>query len=381
MINLARLARLNLDELFRNMKSKDIARAQELINEANQNLKAAFSVTWVRQDVVPQLAFNGTILHLLVSTGKGLSAIDERSDGLRWFIALVCFLTGKEHIESPILLVDEAESHLSYDAQASLVGVLETQTLAQKIIYTTHSAGCLPSDLGTGIRPVIPLEGEASRIENGFWSREAGFTPLLLAMGLGPLSFTPARNVLIGEGISECLLLPSLIRQATGANRQPFQVAPGGANASPNDLSALLAEGGRVAFLFDGDESGRKRKALLLEAGAKPDQIITYADFGNNQIVFEDLIEAEMYVAAFNEELSRWQLQALHSLTVDKLPDVGRAAAVDAWCKDHNLKAVNKTTLSQNLVEKASKGSTVVASQRKDLLVQLYERVLSIFGI
>lgn len=76
--------------------------------------------------------------------------------------------------------------------------------------------GCLPSDLGRGIRPVVQKEGERSDIKNGFWIDEPGFRPVMIAMGLNPLAFTVARNSLIAEGPCETILLPTLIRQATG---------------------------------------------------------------------------------------------------------------------------------------------------------------------
>jgi predicted ATP-dependent endonuclease of OLD family len=55
-----------------------------------------------------------------------------------------------EHV--PILLLDEIETHLHYDAQADLAQMLAKQEIVAKVIYTTHSMGCLPEDLGTGVR-------------------------------------------------------------------------------------------------------------------------------------------------------------------------------------------------------------------------------------
>jgi predicted ATP-dependent endonuclease of OLD family len=46
--------------------------------------------------------------------------------GLRWLIALHAFLAARG-AQKPILLVDEAETHLHYDAQADLIDALMNQ--------------------------------------------------------------------------------------------------------------------------------------------------------------------------------------------------------------------------------------------------------------
>ena len=241
--NLAKLANLDLNQLRNAVTKENVGLRDDLLESANRTLKDKFSQAWVRSDVVPVLSVDGTMLHILVRTpdDENRAPIDQRSDGLRWFITLLSFLNQKDSTR-PILLVDEAESHLSYDAQAQLIEVLETQDIAQKVIYTTHSAGCLPSGLGRGIRPVVQLEGERSDVKNGFWMDEPGFKPIMGAMGLGPLAFSVTRNALIAEGPSETILLPTLIRQATGNSKLQYQVAPGASNVGSERLPELLSE-------------------------------------------------------------------------------------------------------------------------------------------
>jgi len=370
--NLARLAKLNLRELLHAMRKQDGAHRQEILDAANTTLKDAFSRAWVRPDVFPKITADGTTIEILVSTPDrpGLSAIDERSDGLRWFIALLAFLSGKEGADNAILLIDEAERHLSYDAQANLVEVLEEQKTAKKVIYTTHSAGCLPSDLGTSIRPIIPLDGERSKIENAFWTKGKGFSPLLLSMGLGSLAFTPARNVMICEGASECILLPTLLREANGADKLYFQIAPGASNASSHDFTSLLAEGGRVIFFLDGDKAGRERKKMLTKAGAATDSVKTLKDFSREDLTLEELVQPEIYVRAFNDELRRWQ-GAKTELSATDLPEIGRAAAVEKWCAQNGLKPVDKTVLCQTIAGLASEGNSIAAENRRAVLKEI----------
>lgn len=385
LMNLLGLAEIELTELHQAVKEKDDPLRHELIETANERLKERFSAAWELSDVTPRLDVNDGTLNLFVSIpGKrGYSRIDERSDGLRWFVALISFMHTKDDQERPVLLVDEAEQHLSYDAQANLIKVLEEQRLTCKVLYTTHSAGCLPSDLGTSVRPVIPIndhdQGERSKISNGFWqTHEPGFTPLLLAMGLGPLAFTPARNVVIGEGASECILLPTLMREATALERLPFQVAPGMSQSKDSDFRSLLASAGRVAFVFDGDVSGRKNCDRVRELGAEERQAFSLDQYFDEPLTLEDLLAPEVYVNAFNKVLSRWQVTE-HRLSSEDLPAVGRSGVADDWRTQRALGDVNKTEICQELVQIAADGQNLLDVNRTDALCVLTNSLISYF--
>lgn len=192
-----------------------------------------------------------TLRLLIESPHEPASRIDERSDGMRAFIALLAYAavsgTGPT---KPVLLIDEAELHLHYAAQADLVQVLTEQTAASQIIYTTHSAGCLPEDLGTSVRIVAPVEdADRSRTINWFWEgNEPGFAALLHGMGyaVGAFAFTPARFAVFAGGPTDLVLLPTLLREATGQRRLEFQVAPGLALVNRQRASTLELEAGRV---------------------------------------------------------------------------------------------------------------------------------------
>ena len=118
---------------------------------------------WSQPEVTIYLRLSNYQLHILIGEDSQFENIERRSDGLRQFVALLMFLTHKPSYSiKPILLIDEVEIHLHYDAQADLVQTLAEQEIAEKVIYTTHSIGCLPEDLGMGVRVVKQLENQHS---------------------------------------------------------------------------------------------------------------------------------------------------------------------------------------------------------------------------
>lgn len=372
--NLAELAELNLANLQDAIESDNIAWRDDQIDDANEKLRDVFSEAWVRSDVFPVLGVNRSVLHINVRTpgGESRAPIDQRSEGLRWFIALIAFLNQQRTEEDPILLVDEAESHLSYDAQAELIEVLEAQEIAQKIIYTTHSAGCLPSDLGRGIRPVIQQDGEKSDIKNGFWEDAPGFKPIMMVMGLSPLAFSVSRNSMIGEGASETILLPSLLREAIDENQLHYQVAPGASSASNTRIQELLSESGRSVILLDGDEHGIQMKEEFIEAGVSDDNIKTYGDFTEYPYVLEDFVVPEVYVEAVNMELSTYQ-DPTEEVSEEELPEIGRDSFIDEWCDNRGLDNVVKPNVCQRIVDMASTGRSILDPDKKDALIDVHQ--------
>jgi predicted ATPase len=161
--NLLLLAGTSLSELRNAASAGDQgAKLQTLQDNANEKLRAAFHDAWsqARTTVflqVHSIEPNAILRIHMKSEPGGCASISGSSDGMRSFIVLLAFVARHSQVRKPVLLIDEAESHLHYDAQADLIRVLTRQTLVEQVIYTTHSAGCLPQDLGTAIKPVKAL--------------------------------------------------------------------------------------------------------------------------------------------------------------------------------------------------------------------------------
>ncbi|UAJ78856.1 AAA family ATPase [Leifsonia sp. ZF2019] len=232
-----------------------------------------------------------------------VTPIDERSAGLRMYVALTAFLERRSLDVKPLLLIDEAETHLHLDAQADLVSSFMRQRQVAKIIYTTHSPACLPPDLGTSVRAVIPNPGNPieSTLENSFWRNSTGFTPLMIAMGAGAAAFSTARYVVLAEGATEMLLLPSLIRAATGIDDLPYQVAPGLSESAPENYIGLDLEGAHVAFLVDGDEGGNRLATKLDEVGVPIQQVVQL-----DAAMVEHVLDPSVYAREYRNLLAEW---------------------------------------------------------------------------
>lgn len=213
----------------------------------------------------------------------------------------MCFLIAADLEISPVLMIDEAERNLHYDAQADLVRVLTRELQVHKVIYTTHSPGCLPLDLGTGIRVVARRNDDlaTSALENNFWTKEEpGFSHLLFAMGAEAAAFSAFRRAVLAEGVSEMILLPTLLRNATDGSQLDFQVAFGLSNLSaPRAISSVALI---TTFLVDGDQSGDDKKKQLDAAGVPKGHVFQLP----KGKAIEDLVDRATYLRTVNEFLA-----------------------------------------------------------------------------
>jgi ABC-type cobalamin/Fe3+-siderophores transport system ATPase subunit len=343
---------------------------------------------WRQQGGELKLSFNidGRALTLLMKMTDGeYIAIDQQSDGLRQFIALRALIARQGFTVDPVVLVDEADTHLHYDAQADLVRVLESAEGVSKIIYTTHSAGCLPHDLGTGIRAVVPIldaEGKLtdfSRIEGRFWTHGEGFSPLLLAMGASAFAFSATQRALVTEGISDAMLLPSMIREATGEDRLPYQVVPGFAEARGDATPEFDLMASRTAFVADGDAGGEAHAQKLVNNGVSTKQI-TYLGGRGNGLSTEDMLVKDVYRAAVNDVLDG--LSAGLTIPEAEIGANGRSTAVKNWAETHlvggKLVNVRKAAVAQRVLDNRTEGTSLVSPTRRKTLQALHRAVLKI---
>ncbi|TLP92221.1 hypothetical protein FEF26_15040 [Nesterenkonia salmonea] len=347
--NLLRLAELDLQALATADQQQQIARRETLLRRANRNLSKHVSNVWKQSDLTVELQMDGGVLRInVIEDGEHSSPFAERSQGLRTFVALAAFLSGRDTGRPTILLVDEAESHLHIDAQADLIDMFAEQQQAEKIIYTTHSPACLPRDMGIGLRAVVIDGDESSHVENAFWTMEGhGLSPVMFAMGAAAAAFTPARYAVIGEGASDMLLLPSLIRASVDLQRLPYQVAPGLSEAPKNAFPDLDLEAARVAFLVDGDSGGEALAKKLCQVF--PRERIACLPLPG----IENALDAEAYRKVFTE-LLRQRNGSVETLELPGFPDESTkswAKILEDWAQEAGIDFPSKTEVAYRLLE------------------------------
>lgn len=275
-------------------------------------------------------------------------------------------------------MIDEAEQHLHINAQSDLVRTLQDLTKIQQVIYTTHSPGCLPADLGNGIRFVQPKEDCVSTIRHDFWSLSAGdhvgFNPLLMAMGAGATAFSGLRNSLLVEGASDILLLPTIIKLATGASELPYQVAPGISVASKNDMARMDLAASRVAFLVDGDGGGDDWREQLEAAGVNPSRVNQLP----NNVAAEDLLDGTFFIESVNGILT----VAGHKPIVGVPEGSGPIkAGLASWLSAHKV-SIGPVAIAEHILgaHESGKRSIVLNPERVDSIASIDRWAPEIFG-
>jgi predicted ATP-dependent endonuclease of OLD family len=348
---------------------------------ANEVLKERME-DWGQRKLTVALHIDPTGIEIQIQDRERnkLMRFNEGSAGLQRYVALIAFVYhyAEAERENPVLLIDEAETHLHYEAQAELVRVLERQAAAQSVIYTTHSIGCLPEDLGAAIRVVEVLAYERSRILASAWSGRIGLSPLVLAMGANALAFTPARSAVIGEGPSEAILLPTLFRQARPRAHHDdpigFQVAPGISEVDERDAVELEAEAGNVVYLIDSDQGGRDHAHTLPHRAHDEGRVIEVQQDGGVASCLEDFLDPAIFVDAFNSVVEETRDGIADRITVDDLQESDRGTWMKEWFETRGEELISKTHLAERILELGrARNKRIISAGRRDEVRRLHE--------
>jgi hypothetical protein len=377
--NLVQLAELDLAGLRAAVVNAETGTVRDIRERANDTLTKKMEAWQQDPPITVSLETEGPLLRIHVQSGTGPTmAFRERSDGLRQFVALVALAAHQPNPVPPILLIDEVETHLHYNAQADLIEVLTEQNAASQIVYTTHSAACLPQDLGLGVRVVEGLgERTTSTVRQNFWRDEhPGLAALLMAMGASSLVFVTMRPSIIAEGGSDLILLPTLFREAVGSDSLGFAIVPGAATTPPENIAGLGLQGVRTVWVLDADDGGRARRAQLIDSQIPEERILLLMDDGDIEI--EDLIAPETYVQAVQLYLD--DVGASDAFAEADLPTetCRRHETVEAWCSERQTRPPSKIVVANKIIDLAHT-LPVLDPQRAENIRQLHERVLALF--
>jgi len=357
--------------------SREALSEEEL--QINRRLELLFR-DWSQREVTPAIRVDASGVQV-VGRDRNSPLLDsplaQRSEGMRMFAALAAFLHARDESWSsnPVLLVDEAELHLHYDAQADLIRVFDRQQIAQCVVYTTHSVGCLPEDLGLGIVVIEECGEERSRISQSFWTRGPGLRPVMLALGATALSFTPARRVVIGEGAHEAILLPTLFRQAREHHplNDPlgFQIVGGLAGIPPAAAASLEEEAGTVIYVVDNDDGGRAAARTLPKKVRDSGRVFTLGE-GTDASCIEDFVSAEILLKAIDDVLRADGKSAANKTPAD-VPASGRAAWLSGILEERGIVG-GRTRIAQTSVI-AGAESGLIEPSRLEVIRELLTAV------
>jgi predicted ATP-dependent endonuclease of OLD family len=375
--NLLRLAKLDLAKLRSALTEEDHGLVETLIHQANGTLRRTFADSWSQSNLSVRLRVADKRLFILVGTVEdSFVAIAERSDGLRQYVSLLTFVALEQAPQLPVLLIDEADMHLHYDAQADLMQMLARQHLVKKVIYSTHSIGCLPEDLGTGVRLVEAVNSNQSIVRNWFWDTdEPGFSPLLFGLGARTLAYLPVRFALLTEGPTDIILLPTMFREATKKGFLGFQTVPGLSIADGLAVGVIEKAAPRTAYVTDSDKGGAMLRRKLIRAGVPNERIFQLPGSETDPHVLEDFIEERVYLVAINEEIRRSYGSDKPQMT--ELPSSRRPDAIDTWFRAHEMKPPSKRAIAYQIMEQHSEQNILSVQFTADF-VQLYAGIANV---
>jgi predicted ATP-dependent endonuclease of OLD family len=354
--NLTKIADLDLPRLIANMIANVTDPDNDnMIDQANNALKKNFNEVWKQSTVSVVLAKSDQYLSIHVHNNQmQRTHFEQRSDGLRQFVALRCFTAARES-DNIILLIDEAEQHLHYDAQADLVQMFGNQTVAAKVIYTTHSVGCLPEDLGNGVRLVEPIAkgSDWSLIENKFWKHKAGneaaFSPILMGMGASTMAFFPTRSAVLVEGPADTILMPTMFREALELPSLGVQFIHGLSEDGRMQLPLLNSTGRNVCYVLDDDAGGRELKADLLKRNMTATSIFQL-QCSDGDCELEDFIDPDLLAQAASKH-SLQHLNIADLVTSAEMPKVGKWDYIKKACSNAKVKVFSKVDVAYAVLD------------------------------
>ncbi len=362
-------AKLDIADVATAANAGDNPELTTLERRANKALERAFREAWRQSGITVALRLSPSHIEVqVVNEDERHTWLAERSDGLRQFVALHAFAS-QAHADRPVLLIDEAEQRLHYDAQADLVQMLIRQEVASKVLFTTHSAGCLPEDLGHGVRLVQPTSDAKawSGIVNKFWADVGGgVSPLLFGLGASTLAFFPTRRAVCVEGPADMLLYPSMFREALSVASLGFQFVPGLSSTVRALTPIIPAQAANVAFLVDGDAGGRKLAGDLQIGGVPETHIFILSGAGGSAVEIEDFLDPALLLQAANSLISR-HFPSAENLTKAQLPSRRRMEGLEKAFRASTGRRVDKVELAYEILDllDADPGRTILDQRRR----------------
>lgn len=281
--------------------------------------------------------------------------IENKSDGLRWFIAFYAKLNVTKS-EDVIILLDEPGMYLHAKACGEMLKIFAEISKESQILLATHNPYLIKADNLGAVRLVLNDENESTIIENKPHKYEQDknmdtLTPILTSIGYEltmSIHVGDQKNNLITEGISDYYFIQGMAKLLN--KNLDYLVIPSSSADKINYIASILIGWGlNTISLVDSDKKGKDKEKEL-----RPlvDKCIFVSDDSNKCI--EDLFSKEDYCQKI--------------LELEEIPD-GTNSKIK---KDSKVDEVLKAKL---FCEKAMNGNIQVDKESKKNFEKLFETI------
>lgn len=269
-------------------------------------------------------------LDFSIDDGNGLSGINERSLGFRWFFVfrLLTYYRGYRYVNKEkniLFLLDEPASNLHQSAQQKLLSCFENLPQNCYVFYTTHSHHLINPKW---VDNIYIVKNNAINYDLYDWRKDLAtditvtqykkfitdnpndttyFQPILDVLDYKPSNLECISNALLVEGKNDFYTL-ELIKRCLDINYEGYQIVPSSRGCSGMDtlISLYLGWGKEFILLLDGDKKIDEAIQHYIKEWGKPirNKIYTINDLLNRtdeNIGMEKMFSEEDLFAIVNE--------------------------------------------------------------------------------
>jgi predicted ATP-dependent endonuclease of OLD family len=170
--------------------------------------------------------------------------------------------------------------------------------------------------------------------------------------------------------------LPALLKSAIKRDYLGFQIVPGLASSTSEQIALIDHESPRTIYLTDHDSSGLEIHKKIRKAGIDSNRLLLLPSPNSEVTVIEDLVKKESYL---NAEIRRSHGDEFRISDSD-LGDSNRPRGVENWCKSKNIRSPNKRAVAYRILENQYDFPLLDEAQIT-LMQELFEKIRSTLNI
>ncbi len=273
---------INTQEFLLAMENDDENQLETCRNKIKEkikyNIQKKFNEFYCEENVQIKISFKKDYIKILVKTNENTTNINERSNGLRWYLNLFIDILANDIKDTNVIyLLDEPGVYLHVNAQRELLRLFyDLCKNDNQVVYSTHSPYMIDSNNIINIRAIEKDEKGHTNIYNTAYdnklnsvSKRETLSPLVQAIGadlrfnIGPQG---GKLNIVTEGITDYMYYTAMLYYFNvPEEKMPYIIPAVGAGNINVIVSILIGWGCDFKVILDYDKAGFVECEKLIE--------------------------------------------------------------------------------------------------------------------